>query len=924
MTRIGDATCVLAILAFAVVAGCSSSDPRTMMAKAQEYRQKSDYKAAVIELKNVLQKDPAHAEARYMLGITYNEMADYTSADKELHRALELNYNKSDVLPALGRSLLMQGAFQKVLDEIRLDDSADGKDQAAVLTQRALALLGLGHVDEGRALLQEALAKQPEFADALLAQARLAARDKRLDEARRLIERAIASAPNSVDAWLMKGDLARATGDEAGAAAAYQKILEFSPENNAAHLDLALLQIAGGKFQEARKHITQLRKTSPNNLMAVYAQALLEFRQRNYSAARETVQQVLKVAPEHMPSVLLAGAVELALGAYAQAQSYMERVLARAPENMYARKLLAASLAKTGQAERAMDVVQAGLKQAPEDSGLLSLAGELYMQRGEFSRATEYLQQAAKREPNSAGLRTKLGLSRLALGETDRAFGDLESAVHLERGEYQSDIVLILSELKRANYDDALKAMQSLEAKQPNNPLTYNLKGAIYVGKKDIVSARKEFEHALQLQPSFIAAAVNLARLDLGEKNPRAARGRLETIITKDKDNVQALIALAELGPQIGAAQKEQIEWLERASKVSPDLLQPKVMLIQAYARAGELKNALEVALRAQARDPDNPQVLDLLGAAQLAVGQKEQALGTFEKLASLRPKSPEALYRLANAQAVNSNIAAATNTLKKAVALKPDFAAAQVALVGLEVRDGHIPEAMKMAQQLQKQSPKSALGFVLEGDVLMIEKKFPQAVAAYETAYRLRRSGAVVVKLHAAYMQAGKPREAEARLAQWLKESPDDASSRLYAAAASLRDGRVKNAIEQYEWLQQKQPDNVLVLNNLAWAYQQVKDPRALETAERAYKLSPNAATGDTLGWILVEQGETVRGLDLLRKAVATAPNTPTIRYHLAYGSFKAGDKSKARDELERLIKSDAQFPQKVEAMDLLKQLRN
>ena len=76
-------------------------------------------------------------------------------------------------------------------------------------------------------------------------------------------------------------------------------------------------------------------------------------------------------------------------------------------------------------------------------------------------------------------------------------------------------------------------------------------------------------------------------------------------------------------------------------------------------------------------------------------------------------------------------------------------------------------------------------------------------------------------------------------------------------------------------------------MLNNLAWAYQQVKDARALETAERAYKLAPdNAAIADTLGWILVEQGNTKRGIEVLQKAVTAAPKIASYRYHLARGA--------------------------------------
>jgi putative PEP-CTERM system TPR-repeat lipoprotein len=348
-------------------------------------------------------------------------------------------------------------------------------------------------------------------------------------------------------------------------------------------------------------------------------------------------------------------------------------------------------------------------------------------------------------------------------------------------------------------------------------------------------------------------------------------------------------------------------------------------MLARVHVQGGDRKKALEAAQQAQAISPDNPQVLDTLGAIQLGVGRKEQALATFGRLVALRPKSPTALYQLARAQTANENQAAAAATLKKALSLKPDFVEAQVALFGLELRAGRYPEAMKIAKQVQKQAAKSPVGLVLEGDVWMAEKKFPQAAKAYDTAYGIRKSGVLAIKLHAAYTQAGKPAEGDARLTQWLKESPTDAAARLYAAAISLKRRDYKEAITHYEWLQEKQPDNVPVLNNLAWAYHQVKDSRAVDTAERAYKLKPDSpAVADTLGLILVEQGNTKRGIELLQKAVTGAPGALGIRYHLAQGWLKAGDKSKARDELERLLSTGEKFPERAEAVTLLKQLNN
>jgi putative PEP-CTERM system TPR-repeat lipoprotein len=924
-------TTLLAISVSILVAlsGCTP-DPQTQIANANKYREKGDYKAAIIELKNILQKNPDHADARYLLGATFNDIGDVRSGEQELRRALESGYDRTKVVPALGRSLLTMGEYQKVLDQIRLEGNITDSTQAEVLTLRALASMGLGRIDEGRALFNEALAKRPEFSDALLGQARIAVAEGKIPEALRLIDRALASDTKNTDAWLIKGDMAKATGNRAGAEAAYRKVLELNSNNVGARFSLASLFIASRAFDDARKQIDEVRKLVPNSPMASYFEALIELEKKNYPAARAAVQRVLKVAPDHLPTLIMAGAVEVALGSHAQAQSHLTRVLERAPNNLYARKLIIPSLARTGQVQRAIEVLQAGLKQAPEDVGLMVLAGELYMQNNESAKAADYFEKAAKHNPQSADVRTRLARSHLATGETERALVELETAVQLDPNQYQADILLVMSHMSRGNYEGALKAVQTLEKKQPNNPLTYNLKGTIYLGKKDAATARKYFERALEVQATYTPAATNLAQLDLQDKNPGAARRRMEAMLERDKNNVQALIALANLGPRIGATTKEEIDWLERARKVNPGALQPHFMLARLYVRSGDPKKALEILQQVQATHPENPQVLEMLGAAQIAVGEKNLALATFGKLVALQPKSPIALHRLAGAQILNNELTSAASTLRKALTLQPNYRDAQTALVNLELHVGRYAEAMKIAKQAQKQAAKSSFGLILEGDVLMAEKKFSQAITTYETAHKMSKDGSVMHKLHTAYLRGGKSDEGDARLGQWLTESPDDENVRLYAADNYVRRGKYQEAIAQYERLLQKQQDNVVMLNNLAWAYHQVKDPRALDTAERAYKLIPdkaavglNAAVADTLGWILVEQGDTKRGLEWLQKAVAAAPKASEIRYHLAQAWFKAGDKSKAREELERLLSSDAKFPQQAEAQKLLIQLR-
>ena len=92
------------------------------------------------------------------------------------------------------------------------------------------------------------------------------------------------------------------------------------------------------------------------------------------------------------------------------------------------------------------------------------------------------------------------------------------------------------------------------------------------------------------------------------------------------------------------------------------------------------------------------------------------------------------------------------------------------------------------------------------------------------------------------------------------------------------------------------------------------------MATAEQALKLAPDhPAVQDTAGWIMVENGQVARGLTLLRKAVAKAPDSPTVRYHYAIGLIQSGDKVQARKELERVVASSQKFPEIDEARTVL-----
>ena len=105
-----------------------------------------------------------------------------------------------------------------------------------------------------------------------------------------------------------------------------------------------------------------------------------------------------------------------------------------------------------------------------------------------------------------------------------------------------------------------------------------------------------------------------------------------------------------------------------------------------------------------------------------------------------------------------------------------------------------------------------------------------------------------------------------------------------IFQSDSHLAEGDYQSAIKSLEKVVNARPNLAPSLNNLAWAYSKVGDPRAGETAKRAYELAPhNGAIADTYGWILYNQGKKAEAITVLKKAVELLPDNKEIKDHLA-----------------------------------------
>ena len=233
-----------------------------------------------------------------------------------------------------------------------------------------------------------------------------------------------------------------------------------------------------------------------------------------------------------------------------------------------------------------------------------------------------------------------------------------------------------------------------------------------------------------------------------------------------------------------------------------------------------------------------------------------------------------------------------------------------------MDVADGKTNEALALARDVQKQRPKEAEGYILEGRIHASKKAWSEAATAYRTGLKQAGTTDLAVYLHAALGAGGKGSEADSFASTWLKDHPKDRTFRQYLAQAAIEKKDYAGAARQYKTMLEAQPDDPVVLNNLAWVSGQLKDPKAVEYAEKADKLAPNSsAILDTYGMLLVEKGETARGVEMLQRAVALAPNAGQIRLNLASALVKSGQKEAAKKELDAVVKLGGKYAGEAEA---------
>ena len=897
------------LLTACLLAGLALSLPSHADREAQAARyyedaltryERGDDAGAIIQLKNALKEDGRMLPALVLLGQAHLRRGEPAAAERVLGDAERLGASRSEISVYQAQAYFDQGKFRALLERFGAA-GLPAQHRLEMLLMRSRAQLALSQLEAAMDGAREAEQIAGGETRALALQAQIHLNAGRAADAQAAVQRALQRAPRDTVVWTLQASIAHARGDLVAAARDYGRALEFQPDNLEARLARAGIWLDLEREADAKADIEYLHAKFPNDPRAAYLRALYHARRGEADAARTAMRDVAntlaQLSPEFLAASdqlqLLGGLAHHALGEFERAKTYLGAYQEKHPRQAGARKLLGSIYLAERQYDRAIAQLQPVVRNTPGDAQALSLMGSAYMAKGNHAQAARLFQEAAQ-AGDSPKVQTGLGLSLLGIGQREAGFAALLRAYEQAPSTAQAGVPLALAYLKRGDAKRAVAIIDPLVQREPTNASLRNLQGVAKLAAGDRAGARAAYVAAIKASRSLYPAHLNLARLDEAEGQVERARERYLGILKVKPDYTDAMLELARLEEGVGRPE-EALRWLDKAASLSGKDVRPRLARHGLHLRAGRAQQALDAAREAQAVAPNHPATLMALADAQVAIGNPDLARVTLRRMAQGAAFNASWLAQAAARQMQIGDTDAAAFTLGKALLAEADYPPARVLQARLSMQQRKFADAEKQVQTLLQKPAVKAEALLVLGELRLAQKRPADAIEAYRSAHRAKPDSASLYGLYGALIAADQAREAVRLVEDWHARHPSDrmAAHALGEAWLALEDWPRARSV--YQALLNQHPDDARAHNNLAHALMRLGDKGALAHAERARALAPNEPqVNDTLGWLLVQQGQVEKGLRYLREAALRAPDDSVIRAHLdeALARLRAGQR--------------------------------
>jgi len=492
-------------------------------------------------------------------------------------------------------------------------------------------------------------------------------------------------------------------------------------------------------------------------------------------------------------------------------------------------------------------------------------------------------------------------LAYLTVGDFYLRMGDGESAIReyqegiakdaKKKSTYQKRVIEVLMRQGKRSEAAEMNSQVLKENKDDND--ARGLAATFLLDKGDIAKALAELQQVVTLAPDNPVSRYNLGRAHAARNEYEQARQQFQKAIELRPDYVLARLSLAEL--QVGH---------------------------------GEFDAALKSAEAVLSIDKGNVSARLIESAA--LVGQKKfsESRALLDAMLKANPGSSDVLFQLGVVNLAENKYKEAEDAFRRSYQLNPTNYRGLLGIVETQIAQHKTEDALKNVQAESEKAPGRLDLQILLGSTAVRAGKFDFAIQTFNRVLgqaKGKGQGEIYLRIGEIYRRKGDLNAAVQALQKARETLPDNISVLSELALVLDEGARRPEAKQAYEATLKLDPNNAVVLNNLAFLLCETGGDLddALTKATRAKQLLPSLLEiSDTVGWIYLKKGLPDNAIEVFKDLVSKAPNHSTYRFHLGMAYSQKGDKSKALDQLKEALKYNPATEEKDKIQQLIAHL--
>jgi tetratricopeptide (TPR) repeat protein len=689
---------------------------------------------------------------------------------------------------------------------------------------------------------RQAVAADPSSGIARLKLADAYLRRNNLTDAAKEYKNAAELLPDSVDAqlkWLgmlqlgQMYDLVR-EGTE--------RILQRDAANMGARVLHARAAAGSGRIEQAVEELERAVREDPAHRDAYFLHlGSIQLRAGHSEQADQAFAAAAHAAPMSAIAGLVLGANDWAHGRRAAAEESFRKVLAHSPFDSVANQALAALLVGENRLAEAEPYLRAMAQSTPTVPVRLLLA-DYFIASKRREEARGVLALVAATPEGYVEANSRLAGMEYDAGQTADAHHTIDETLRRDRSSVRALLTKAGFLVRERKLDEALSIVTTAIALDPQSADGRALLQSIRAGKQDLKGTIRALTDSVNLDASAVAPRLDLARLQLADREWTLAIDLANEVLKIDPDNAaaQLLLIRAFAGKgELAEAEPRLRAFIGRRPDAAEASTVAGVLLIARHNGAGA-RRAFERALQ---RDLGAIEPLVRLTFLEWEAGAGADAVARVERRIAEGAADP-ALYRLAGRIFFEAGrTGPAVAALTKAIDLQPPDLEARVMLAHVDVARRELEAARSRLDEVLQRYPTSATALTFSGIVLERQGRTAEAEKRYEDA-----------------LASGETPFVAANNLSWLD---------------AIRDANLDVALQLAQTAARLAGDHPVVNDTLGWVYYK-KGLASLAVAplESSVRNAPrNPVYRYHLGLAYARQGLLERARASLREALALEP---------------------------------------------------